>query len=79
MAEYIKRDDVEKILFNIMYEEPPYIDSDIAIKRWAEEQMADVPSLDIVHCEDCSYQGTVDCPMDEQYADDYCSYGARKE
>ena len=34
---------------------------------------------ELVRCKDCKYQGTIDCPMDEQYADDYCSYGERKE
>ena len=47
MAEYTKLEDAVKKLAEILYDEPPYIDSDIAIKRWAEEQMADVPSADV--------------------------------
>ena len=36
-------------------------------------------SIDIVRCNDCVHKWTIDCPMDEQYDDDYCSYGERKE
>lgn len=39
----------------------------------------DLKTTPLVRCKDCFYQGTVDCPMDEQYEDDYCSYGERKE
>ena len=33
----------------------------------------------LVRCKTCKYAMTQDCPMDEVYADDYCSYGERKD
>lgn len=44
--------------------------------------IGDIPYADVVEvvrCKDCKYAMTQDCPMDEQYEDDYCSYGERKE
>lgn len=87
MSKYIKREDAVKKLAEMLYDEPPYIDSDVAIKRWAEEQMADVSSIDIVHCKECIHNGSIDtdCPFgwrDKKFnmpnPNDYCSWGERK-
>lgn len=78
MSDYIKREDAEK---NI----------DIALERFTvpnglqdrlHNQIGAVPTADVVEvvrCKDCKYQGTMDCPIDEQYEDDFCSYGEQKE
>lgn len=92
MAEYIKRKDaVKKIIANILYEEPPYTDSALAINRWVADQMADVPSIDIVFCKDCKYYeprtdhtGLCGWHKTSGYnfgvaVIDYCSQGKRKE
>lgn len=67
MAKYIKYEDAEKKLFNIIYEEPPYFNSEIKIRRWVIEQLADLPSIDIDKyipikyvqdfCKDCADEG----------------------
>ncbi len=68
MSEYIKKEDAIKAL------------TDCPVQYVV--RICDVPSADVievVRCKDCKYQGTVDCPMDEQYEDDYCSYGEKKD
>ena len=47
-----------------------------------KQNIKDMPIADVVkvvRCKTCKYAMTQDCPMDEVYADDYCSYGERKE
>ena len=44
---------------------------------WLDKYEKDL--VEVVRCKDCKYAMTQDCPMDEQYEDDYCSYGERKE
>lgn len=73
MNDYIKREDVMKEL------DKEVEDAD----DWkTAHEIANVvkyfPSADVVkvvRCKTCKYAMTQDCPMDEVYADDYCSYG----
>ena len=46
-------------------------------KALAEAIIQDAPSIDIVRCGECKLGGTEDCPMDEIYSENYCSYGER--
>ena len=47
------------------------------------EALGSAPSIDIVRCKECKWQGTEDCQIREaQYGlkdDDFCSYGCREE
>ena len=68
MSDYIKREDAIKALTGCPVQ---YVVGICNVPR------ADV--VEVVRCKDCFYQGTLDCPMDEQYADDYCSYGEKEK
>ena len=49
------------------------------------EDIENAPSIDIVRCGECKYDGTWKCPWRNTQvprypsADDFCSYGERKE
>ena len=49
----------------------------------AEELLNDIPTIDIVRCKECRHWGDTICDrFDEErimFADDFCSYGERKE
>ena len=53
--------------------------------RDAMIEIYDAPSIDIVRCGECKYDGTWKCPWRNTQvprypsADDFCSYGERKE
>ena len=55
--------------------------SNINTTFWAEvgKIIDSAPSIDIVRCGECKLGGTEDCPMDEIYSENFCSYGERKE
>ena len=84
MSCYIKRDDVNKILF----------DADISMSEYdrTRKEVEKLPSIDIIRCKDCRYweYGTTDdfgikyglCSWLEwrgTQGGDYCSRGEREE
>ena len=70
-----------------------WIDADALIKRWDEmsargrtefdQEIMVAPSIDICFCRECSKHNTHRCHMAFDLitteADDFCSYGCRKE
>lgn len=83
MAEYIKREDVEKMI----EEQFDMDDNDFRyIKQMVLEKL---PSVDIVHCQDCIYalgkvnKNNVICNKQDWATiwreNDFCSYGEREE
>ena len=57
-----------------------------SVQKWVNEvQIMTAPSIDIVRCAECEYSDIYDDEMfcrlrtDDVKADDFCSYGERKE
>ena len=65
-----------------------YIDVEwlkIALELYRVVDLSEAPSIDIVHCRECKYDGTWKCPWRNTQvprypsANDFCSYGERED
>ena len=76
MSEYIKRDDLIQKLMEEMCDFPESIKRELA-----EKSVAEMESIEVVHCRDCVKRGNI-CPLRVWCGpddDDFCSKGERYE
>lgn len=52
VAHYISRSDAIELLTEIVFDEPPYFDSETLCRLYAEEQINAIPSADVVSREE---------------------------
>lgn len=85
MSEYIKRDVLVQAFMDELLDEMPY-----SLKRELAEKMVDnipkVDAVEVVRCKDCKFnkakdkdKGVCGLMLYVHNADDYCSYGERKD
>ena len=87
MNDYIKREDAESGVGYVGIDKDYFVSVKEVLNITAEtgaletqDRIRDLPPVDaveVVRCKTCKYAMTQDCPMDEVYADDYCSFGER--
>ena len=88
-VDLISRADAIELLTKIVFDEPPYLDSETLCRMYAEEQINALPSADaaeVVRCKECIHYESdggamMICNITDMVCDndDYCSYGERRE
>lgn len=88
-GELISKADAIALLTKIVFDEPPYFDSETLCKKYAEEQINMLPSADtveIVRCKDCKHYSSdggalMICEVSEMNTNDndFCSLGEREQ
>ena len=86
MSRYIDADEIKESILDKWGVDPKYLDDSLEASKdsYVLEWVNSAPSIDIVRCSECKYDGTWKCPWRNTQvprypsANDFCSYGERE-